>query len=84
MSYTLIIIMVAVILIVFLVILLKDGPPRQMRKDDRDAAKADDIKRDPALLNQSQQAAELQVGEKEEARQKSRFEPDAKANQKWV
>ena len=84
MSNTWIIIMIAVILIAFLIILLKDGPPQRKRRDDRDAKKADEIESNPALLDKSQQAAELQIGEKDEARQKSRFEPDAKANQKWV
>jgi hypothetical protein len=78
-----IIVMVAAILIVFLVILLKDGPPQRKRRDDRDAKKSDDIQRNPALEYKMQQPAELQVGEKEEAREPRRFEPDAQANQKW-
>ena len=75
--------MVAAIVIGFLVILLKDGPPQRKRRDDRDSKKADDIQRNPALENKTQQAAELQVGEEREAREPRRFEPDAKANQQW-
>ena len=78
-----IIVMVAAILIVFLVILLKDGPPQRKRQDDRDSKKSDENARNPALETKMQQAAELQVGEEEEAREPRRFEPDAKANQKW-
>ncbi len=82
MNIWIIVIMVA-ILIIFTTLLLKDGPPQRKRQDDRDAAKADEIDDNPALLNQSQQAADLQVGEQDEARQSSRFEPDNQANQKW-
>jgi hypothetical protein len=82
MSPTLIIIAVAVIVAAFIFILLYDGPSNQKRQDDRDKIKADEINRNPALLDQSQQAAELQVGEEREVRQPSRFSPDAKANEK--
>lgn len=82
MSPTLIIIAVAVIVVGFIIILLYDGPSSRKRQDDRDNIKADEIRQNPALLDQSQQAAELQVGEDREARQPSRFAPDASANKK--
>ena len=82
MSPTLIIIAVALIVAGFIFILLYDGPSKRKRQDDRDAIKADEINRNPALLDASQQAAELQIGEDLEAQQASRFKPDAKANKK--
>ncbi len=82
MSSTLIIIAVAVICAGFIFMLLYDGPGKRKRQDDRDSVKADEIKRNPALLDASQQAAELQVGEGGEIRQPSRFAPDASGNKK--
>lgn len=48
------------------------------RRDDRDADKAKD-KGLNEEVDESQQAAELQVGEEDEAGNRSRFEPDKKA-----
>lgn len=48
------------------------------RRDDRDADKAED-KGLNEEVDEGQQAAELQVGEEDEARNRSRFEPDKKA-----
>ncbi len=82
MSPTLILIAVAVIVVGFIFILLYDGPSKRKRRDDRDKIKADEIQRNPALLDASQQAAELQIGEDREVHQSARFAPDAKANKK--
>ncbi|HEX8089629.1 MAG TPA: hypothetical protein VF762_12280 [Blastocatellia bacterium] len=55
------------------------------RKDDRDANKSyDKATEDPweaQKTDESQQAAELQVGEERERTQPSRFEPDPVAGQ---
>ena len=80
MSPTLIIIAVMVIIAGFIFILLYDGPGKRKRQDDRDKVKTDDINRNPALLEQSQQRAELQLSEDQEFQQPARFAPDAKAN----
>jgi hypothetical protein len=82
MSPTLILIAVAIIVIGFIFVLLYDGPSKRKRQDDRDSVKADEIERNPALLDRSQQAAELQVGEVNEVAQPARFAPDAQANKK--
>lgn len=68
----------AIVAAVTLFVIL-DGP-KVKRRDDRDAAKADEIEANPARLYKSQQAAELQVGEDREAKEQARFAPDAKAN----
>jgi hypothetical protein len=70
------------ILITFIVVTAQNLPRRRRRNDERDTYKAADLERHPALLDKSQQAAELQVGEADEAVQLSRFQPDAKENRK--
>jgi hypothetical protein len=50
------------------------------RRDDRDADKAED-KGLNEEVDESQQAAELQVGEDDEAANRSRFEPDKQAEE---
>jgi hypothetical protein len=70
------------IIAIFSLILIIDRSDKRRRQDDRDAVKADDIRRNPELLDKSQQAAELQVGEDDEIRQHSRFQPDANENKK--
>jgi hypothetical protein len=50
----------------------------EKRTDDRDAAKSDDLKE--SARDESQQAAELQVGEEDERNNRSRFEPDHQAD----
>jgi FtsZ-interacting cell division protein ZipA len=82
MNQTLLIILIVAVVAIFSFILLFDGSSKRRRQDDRDADKADDIQKNPALLNRSQQAAELQVGEDRERVQASRFQPDAKENQR--
>lgn len=55
----------------------------EKRKDDRDARKSDDLDNtysEPA--DESQQAAELQIGEEDERENPSRFEPDPKSEPK--
>ena len=55
----------------------------EKRKDDRDARKSDDLDNtysEPA--DESQQAAELQIGEEGERENPSRFEPDPKSEPK--
>lgn len=81
MSQTFIIIMIVVIVGFFSLFILLDNPGRK-RKDDRDAKKTEAINQNPNLLFQSQQAAELQVGEDREVKQLSRFTPDAKPREK--
>jgi hypothetical protein len=82
MSQTLWIILIIAVVAIFSFILLFDGSAKRRRQDDRDADKADEIQQNPALLNRSQQAAELQVGEDRERVQVSRFQPDAKEKQR--
>jgi hypothetical protein len=55
----------------------------EKRKDDRDARKSDDLDDSyPEPVDESQQAAELQVGEEGERENPSRFEPDPQSGQK--
>jgi hypothetical protein len=82
MNQTLWIILIVAILAIFSFLLLFDRSAKNRRQDDRDADKADEIEKNPALLNQSQQAAELQVGEDRERVQLSRFEPDTKESRR--
>ncbi len=84
MNQTLWIILIVAIVAIFSFLLLFDRSAKNRRQDDRDAEKADEIQKNPALLNRSQQAAELQVGEDRERVQLSRFEPDAKEKQRAV
>jgi hypothetical protein len=84
MNQTLWIILIVAILAIFSFLLLFDRSAKNRRQDDRDADKADEIEKNPALLNRSQQAAELQVGEERERVQLSRFEPDAKENRRTL
>ena len=49
----------------------------EKRRDDRDARKSDELEEDPNPTDESQQAAELQVGEEGERENLSRFQPDA-------
>jgi hypothetical protein len=72
------VILTVAILIAFIVVTAKNLPRRRKRNDERDSYKAADIEDNPALLDHSQQAAELQIGEAEEAIRLSRFQPDAK------
>jgi hypothetical protein len=74
-SQTIFIIVAIVLLLAFAIFVLLDRP-KGKRFDDRDAKKADEIRENPALVEKSQQAAELQVGENRERVQPSRFEPD--------
>lgn len=73
-----IVILVSVILIFFLFLILKPVPPEEKRKDDRDARKSPDVDEPGGWTEQTQQPAELQVGERREKIELSRFEPDAK------
>ena len=66
MSTTVFLLIAFVIVASTTLIVLLDGP-KAKRRDDRDAAKSEDLKKNPALLFKSQQPAELQVGEDEEA-----------------
>ena len=84
MSPTIWVILIVTIVAIFSLIILIDRADKRKRRDDRDAVKADDIRRNPDLLDKSQQAAELQVGEDDERRLRSRFQPDANANKKAV
>jgi hypothetical protein len=79
MSTTVFLLIALMILAGVTLLVILDGPKRK-RRDDRDAAKTVDIGKNPALLYKSQQPAELQVGEDEEAEQPARFAPDTKAN----
>ncbi|MEW6131186.1 MAG: hypothetical protein AB1757_29420 [Acidobacteriota bacterium] len=81
MSQTLIIIMIVAIVVVFSLFILFDNPGRK-RKDDRDAKKTEDFIDNPNFLYQSQQPAELQIGEEREVDQLSRFAPDAKPRER--
>ena len=72
------------IVAIFCLILFIDRADKKRRLDDRDAVKADDIRKNPGLLDKSQQAAELQVGEDDERKQPSRYQPDAKENKKSI
>jgi hypothetical protein len=55
----------------------------EKRKDDRDARKSDDLDDTyPEPADESQQAAELQIGEEGERENPSRFEPDPKSEPK--
>jgi hypothetical protein len=47
----------------------------EKRKDDRDARKSDDIEEYPRSSDETQQPAELQIGEDRERENMSRFEP---------
>jgi hypothetical protein len=75
-------ILIVTIVAIFSLIIIIDRADKKRRQDDRDAVKADDIRKNPGLLDKSQQAAELQIGEDDERRQRSRFQPDAKANKR--
>ncbi|MBI3653050.1 MAG: hypothetical protein HY231_18645 [Acidobacteria bacterium] len=70
-------ILTVAVLIMFAVITARNLPRRRLRHDERDTQKAADIERHPALLDKSQQAAELQIGEAEEVVRPARFQPDA-------
>lgn len=48
----------------------------EKRKDDRDARKADELDDEQGEKDESQQPAELQVGEEGEREDTSRYEPD--------
>ena len=80
MSPTIWIILGVTIVAIFSLIIVIDRADKKRRQDDRDAVKADDIRKNPGLLDKSQQAAELQIGEDDERRQRSRFQPDVKEN----
>jgi hypothetical protein len=82
MSPTVWVILVVAIVAIFSLIIIIDRADKKRRQDDRDAAKADDIRKNPGLLDKSQQAAELQIGEDDERRQRSRFQPDAKESRR--
>jgi hypothetical protein len=82
MTLTMWIIMALVIMAIFTLIFIIDRSDKKRRQDDRDAVKADDIRRNPGLLDKSQQAAELQIGEADEKSQPSRFQPDANENKR--
>jgi hypothetical protein len=82
MTLTMWMILALVIVAIFTLIIIIDRSDKRRRQDDRDAVKADDIRRNPALMDKSQQAAELQVGEADEKSRPSRFKPDAKESQK--
>jgi hypothetical protein len=72
------IIMISIVLL-FIIVAVTDRPTGRFRRDDRDARKADDLNRAGAGRTVNQQASELQVGEVDELRQESRFEPDVTA-----
>ena len=76
------IVLIVAILAIFSFLLLFDRAAKNQRQDDRDTYKAYDIQKSPALLDNAQQAAELQVSEDRERAQSSCFEPDAKENQR--
>lgn len=82
MTLTMWMILALAIVAIFTLVIVIDRSDKKRRQDDRDAVKADDIRRNPALLDKSQQAAELQLGEADEKSQPSRFKPDAKENQR--
>lgn len=82
MTQTMWIVLFITIVAIFSLVLFIDRSEKKRRQDDRDGAKADDIGRNPALLDKSQQAAELQIGEDDEKRQPSRFKPDANENKR--
>jgi hypothetical protein len=82
MSPTVWVILVVTIVAIFSLIIIIDRADKKRRQDDRDAVKADDIRKNPGLLDKSQQAAELQIGEDDERRQRSRFQPDAKESRR--
>jgi hypothetical protein len=82
MSLTVWVILVVTIVAIFSLIIIIDRADKKRRQDDRDAVKADDIRKNPGLLDKSQQAAELQIGEDDERRQRSRFQPDAKESRR--
>lgn len=72
----LITLLVGAILIFFIVLILKPVSPEEKRKDDRDAKKSADVDEPGGWTRETQQPAELQVGEKREKVVLSRFEPD--------
>lgn len=82
MTQTMWIMLVVTILAIFSLVIMIDRADKKRRQDDRDAVKADDIRKNPGLLDKSQQAAELQIGEADEKRQPGRFKPDEKANRR--
>jgi hypothetical protein len=71
-------ILVGAILIFFIILILKPVPEREKRKDDRDAKKSSDMDEPGGWTRETQQPAELQVGEKREKVELSRFEPNAR------
>ena len=77
---TAVFLVIALIIVVGVSVLVILDGPKFKRRDDRDSAKTEDLKKNPALLYKSQQPAELQVGEDQEATIPSRFAPDAKSN----
>jgi hypothetical protein len=84
MSPSIWIILAITIVAIFCLILAIDRSDKKRRQDDRDAVKAEDIGKNPGLMDKSQQAAELQIGEDEEKKQRSRFQPDAKENKRAI
>jgi hypothetical protein len=82
MTMTMWMVLALVIREIFTLIFVIDQSEKKKRRDDRDGVKADDIRRNPGLLDKSQQAAELQISEADEKSQPSRFKPDAKENQR--
>jgi hypothetical protein len=60
----------------FVVFLWREGTGFPARTDARESKKAEDTRNDPNILDTDQQAADLQVGEKDEIRNPRRFAPD--------
>lgn len=70
-------ILVGVVLIIFIMLILRPNPSDEKRHDDRDARKSEDVDEPRGWTEQTQQPAELQVGEDREIVERSRFKPDS-------
>ena len=76
MANTIGIILIGLMVVGFIVLLLRDGIGPKVRRDARESKKFPELQRDPAAVEKDQQAADLQVGQREAAAMPARFEPD--------
>jgi hypothetical protein len=69
-------IVLGLLCLAFVMFLWREGTGFPARTDARESKKAEDTGDDPKILDTDQQAAELQIGEDDELRNRRRFAPD--------
>lgn len=69
-------ILIGVVVIIFIILILRPKMAEK-RHDDRDARKSSDMDEPGGWTEETQQPAELQVGQEGERVDRSRFEPDS-------